>query len=183
MYIYRLDIGSLRKYSSGIYPVQDMTAKHKNRSICNSIRKLNNMKIHRETDYAELKNGYEFVPASFSLDDERVTKYLDAVEDQNVIYKELGIVPPMAVAALAMAAISSSLTLPGGTVHISQNLEFCNAARIGETLTSYAKINRKLARGKFHMITIGISVLNQNKVPVQAGEICFILPPSAAEGK
>ena len=141
------------------------------------------MEAHRTIDYEKLTTGYEFAPASLRLDNERVTKYLHAIEDQNYIYKEEGVVPPMSIAALAMAAMSLSMNLPGGAVHISQNLEFNNAARIGETLTSYARVVRKLARGKFHMVTIGISVLNQHQVTVLAGETCFMLPPSMTEGK
>jgi acyl dehydratase len=132
-------------------------------------------------EYEGLTAGYEFAPASFHLDGERVMKYLNSVEDHNSIYGEQQIIPPMAMAALAMAAMSSGLALPPGAIHVSQNLEFIKAARIGERLTSYARVNRKLERGKFHLLTIGINVLNQHKATVLSGETGFILPLAAAE--
>ncbi len=137
----------------------------------------------QKIEYEKLTAGYEFVPASFRLDSERVMKYLNTVEDRNRIYEEHQIIPPMAMAALAMAAMSSGLTLPPGAIHVSQNLEFIDVVRIGEKLTSYTRVNRKMERGKFHMLTIGINVLNQQKATVLSGETSFILPLAATEEK
>lgn len=134
-------------------------------------------------EYEKLPAGYEFAPASFRLDSERVRAYLNAVEDHNGIYEEHKIIPPMATAALAMAAMSSGLALPPGAIHVSQNLEFINVVRIGERLTSYARVNRKVARGKFHMLTININVLNQRNETVLSGETSFILPLAGMEQK
>lgn len=127
-------------------------------------------------EYEKLTAGDEFAPATFRLDKERVMAYLDAVEDNNIIYEEHQVIPPMAVAALAMAAMASGLALPPGAIHVSQNLEFVTAARIGEELTSHARVSRKVARGKFHMLTLGINVLNQHQATVLAGETGFVLP-------
>ncbi len=129
-------------------------------------------------EYEKLTAGYEFVPTSFKLDSRMVMAYLKAVEDNNRIYKEDKIAPPMAIAALAMAALSSGLDLPPGAIHVSQELEFINTAHIDEMLTSYARVNRKVERGKFHMLSIGIHVENQKKTTVITGETSFILPLS-----
>jgi len=134
--------------------------------------------IQQKVEYDKLVNGYEFAPASFKLDTETAGVYLKAVEDNNHIYKEDKIAPPMAIAALAMAAMSTGLTLPLGAIHVSQELEFINIINIDEMLTSYAKVNRKVERGKFHMLTIGINVENQKKTTVMSGETSFILPLS-----
>jgi acyl dehydratase len=133
-------------------------------------------------EYQELAAGYEFQPARFKLDSEKVKKYLDAVEDASGVYEERRIVPPMAAAALAMAALSSALVLPPGTVHVSQELEFTGPAAVGETLTSRARVERKVARGKFHMLTIGIKVTSEKQAVVLSGETGFILP-LPVEGK
>ncbi len=150
----------------------------KERERAEAMREMAQQKV----EYEKLASGYEFAPASFRIDNERVKAFLDAVDDRNRIYEEYEIIPPMAVAALAMTAMSSGLTLPPGAIHVSQNLEFINAVGIGEKLTSHARVNRKVERGKFHMLTIGINVLNQRKETVLSGETGFILP-LAAEGK
>ncbi len=130
----------------------------------------------QRVEYEKLVTGYEFTPASFKLDSEKVAAYLKAVEDSSPIYKEKGIVPPMAIAALAMASLSEGLVLPPGAIHVSQDLEFVSTVNINEPLTSYARVVRKIERGKFHMLTIGVKVLNQNKATAITGEIGFILP-------
>jgi len=138
---------------------------------------------HSKIEYEKLTTGYEFPPSGFTLDSTVVEAYLKAVEDNNPLYAENRIVPPMAVVALAMAAMSQSLLLPPGTVHVSQELGFNRTVNIGETLTSYASVNRKVARGKFHMLSIGIKVENQKQETVITGETGFILPFDAAEQK
>jgi acyl dehydratase len=134
-------------------------------------------------DYAKLTTGYEFAPADFRLDGEKIAAYLDAVEDRNGVYGEQRMVPPMAIAALAMTAMSSGLAFPEGSVHVSQNLEFHRAVGVGEELTSHARVVRKVERGKFHILTIGINVVDRQQATVLAGETGFILPLPAAEGK
>lgn len=131
-----------------------------------------------KVEYEKLTTGYEFPPANFRLDGKMVSAYLKAVEDTSGIYQGTDSVPPMAIAALAMAAMSEGLVLPPGAIHVSQELEFTNIAKIDEPLTSYARVNRKIERGKFHMLAIGINVINQKKETVVAGETSFILPLS-----
>mgnify|MGYP005854978053 CR=1 FL=1 len=130
----------------------------------------------QKVDYANLIPGYEFAPASFTLDSERVRAYLKAVQDSTDIYEEDRIVPPMAISALAMTAMAQGLVLPPGAIHVSQELKFVDTVKQGETLTSHARVSRKVERGKFHMLAISINVLNQKKTPVLTGETSFILP-------
>jgi len=125
--------------------------------------------------YENLTTGFSFTPSTFKMDAETAALYLKATDDHNPEY-EGKLVPPMAIAALAMKSMAEKFDLLPGTVHVSQQLEFLNTASIDETLTSYASVARKVARGKFHMLTIGIKVLNQQQETVITGEIGFILP-------
>lgn len=137
----------------------------------------------QEIDYGELTTGYEFAPVDFRPDVEMVTAYLSAIEGDKSIYDKDKIVPPMAIAALAMAAMSQGLVLPPGTVHVSQELQFGDTVKIDETLTSYARVNRKVERGKFNMLTVGINVQKESKVTVLTSETGFILPAVPTEKK
>lgn len=132
----------------------------------------------QKTDYGELITGYEFTPVGFRPDGEMVTAYLSAIEGDKRIYEEDKLVPPMAIAALAMAAMAAGMSLPPGTIHVSQEFQFLSTVSINEALTSYARVNRKIERGKFHMLTVGINVLNQKQITVMTGETSFILPLS-----
>ena len=135
-----------------------------------------NKVTQQQVEYSKLNAGYEFEPARFRLSKEAVVGYLDAVEGNRSIYEKDNIVPPMAIAALAMTAMAAGMSMPPGVIHVSQDLQFLSSVRFSETITSYAKVTKKTERGKFHMLTIGINVLNNTNIPALTGETSFILP-------
>lgn len=132
----------------------------------------------QKIDYEKLITGYEFEPSRFRIDGDSMQKYLGAVDGEKSIYEKDNIVPPMSIAALAMTAMAEGLSMPPGAVHVSQDIQFLNTVRIDEELTSYARVNRIVKRGKIHMLSIGINVVDANDAPVLAGETSFILPVS-----
>ena len=127
-------------------------------------------------DYREISTGYEFQPAEIRLSNESIAAYLDAVEGNKSMYEQTGAVPPMAISAQAMTAMADGLSFPPGAVHVSQELQFLERASVGEALTSYAKVIRKVERGKFNMLTVGIRIVNSKQTTVLTGEIGIILP-------
>ena len=127
-------------------------------------------------EYSQLEVGYEFSPGSYKLDSSIVATYLKAVEDTSRLYQDTKLVPPMAIAAYALAALSQSICLPPGTIHVSQEFEFIDMVSVNDRLTSYAKVSRKQSRGKFHLLAIDLNVFNQRQKAVLAGKTSFILP-------
>ena len=127
-------------------------------------------------EYQDLKAGQEFPPAAFQVDSTTVDDYLKAVEEDNAIYKNTGLVPPMAVAALALKSLISAISMPPGTIHVSQEFEFIDTVNTQDTLTSHAGVSRVQERGKLHLISVDINVSNQEQKPVLAGKTSFILP-------
>ena len=128
--------------------------------------------------YLDLKAGQEFPAAAFQVDSTTASDYLKAVEEENVIYQNTELVPPMAVAALALKALINAISMPPGTIHVSQEFEFMAAVSAQDTLTSRATVSRIQERGKLHLINVDVSVLNQENQPVLAGKTGFILPVS-----
>jgi acyl dehydratase len=135
----------------------------------------------KKIDFDGLSKGYTFRPARLQLDDKSVSAYLDAVEGDRTIYKETGTVPPMAIAALAMTAMAEGLSMPPGAIHVSQELRFIKPVLAGENLTSHARVNRKIQRGRINMLSIGIDVRDDNNTSVLTGETSFILPLAEEE--
>ena len=82
----------------------------------------------------------------------------------------------MAVAALSLKALIDAISMPPGTVHVSQEFEFLANVKTGDTLTSRAVVSRVQERGKLHLINVDTSVLNQESKPVLKGKTGFILP-------
>jgi acyl dehydratase len=129
-----------------------------------------------KTGYQDLKEGQEFPPAAFQVDSTTVADYLKAVEENHSLYENTGLVPPMAVAALSLKALISAISMPPGTVHVSQEFEFMANVKTGDTLTGHARVSRVQERGKLHLINVDTSVLNQESKPVLRGKTGFILP-------
>ncbi|HEY50324.1 MAG TPA: MaoC family dehydratase [Dehalococcoidia bacterium] len=134
------------------------------------------MAADKDIAYQNLKAGQEFPPAAFQVDSATVSDYLKAVEENSVIYRGTGIVPPMAVAALALKALINAISMPPGTIHVSQEFEFMATVNTQDILTGRARVSRVQERGKLHLMTVDIDVANQKQESVLAGKTGFILP-------
>ena len=121
--------------------------------------------------YEELVPGYEFPYASYELSAPLVSKYLKAVGSSAD-----GFVPPLAITAHAMAAMAGALSLPAGSIHASQELEFFKLVPIGATIECRAKVAQKLTRGKVRLLVLELNVLDQNGERVQSGKTTIVLP-------
>ena len=130
----------------------------------------------QKIEYHQLEAGYEFKPVSYHLDAAMAADYLKAVGETSDLYRKTGLVPPMAVAAYAMAALFESLLLPPGTIHVSQELDFADTVKVGDTITCQASVFRKQDRGGLHLMTVSLGVFSQNRKKVLAGKTSLVLP-------
>ncbi len=130
----------------------------------------------QKVEYQQLEAGYEFRPVSYQLDNAMVASYLKAVGETNSLYQDTGLIPPTAVAAYAMAALSDSILLPPGTIHVSQELDFLDTVKVGDKITCQASVLRKHDRRGLHLMTVSLGVVNQNQKKILAGKTSFVLP-------
>jgi len=135
----------------------------------------------QKVEYSQLEAGSEFPPSSYKLDSTMIANYLKAVDETSELYQDTSLVPPMAIAAHAMAALSEGICLPPGTIHVSQEFEFLDTASIDDTFTSYARVGKKQSRGKFNLLVVDLSVGNQDMKKVLTGKTSFILPEYSEE--
>ncbi len=135
----------------------------------------------QKIEYDQLETGYQFPTSSYKLDNSIVATYLKAVGETSSLYQDTGLVPPMAIAAQAMSALSRNIDLTPGAIHVSQEFEFLDAVTISDTLISYARVSRKQGRGKFHLLTVNLSVFNQRQKAVLTGKTSFILSEYGGE--
>ena len=134
------------------------------------------MTKQQKLEYHQIEVGHEFPPTSYKLDSSMVSTYLKAVEETSRLFQDTELVPPMAIAAYAMAALSEGISLPPGAIHITQEIEFMDAVSVRDTITCHARVSRKQNRGKLHLMTIDLDVFNQNQKAVLAGKVGFVLP-------
>jgi len=134
------------------------------------------MNQQAKTEYYQLSAGFEFPPQTYCLDSSAVALYLDAVKENNSLFRSGKLVPPMAVTAFAMSSLSQAITMPSGTIHVSQELEFLKVVEVGDSITCHSKITRKVERGGLRLMNVDISVANQNQETVLTGRVGFVLP-------
>ena len=123
--------------------------------------------------YKELIPGYKFPPAIYELSASLVSKYLKAVDSAGD-----GFVPPLAITACAIAAMTKSTPLPPGTIaiHASQELEFFKLVPIGTTIECHIGVAQKIGRGKMSMLILEIEVFDKGKEKVQSGRATIAVP-------
>ena len=123
--------------------------------------------------YEELTSGYKFAPATYELSAPFVSKYLRAVDGSGD-----GFVPPLAITACAIAAMTKTIPLPAGTIaiHASQELEFLRTVPVGATIDCHIGVAQKIARGKMSMLILDLEIFDKDKEKVQAGRATIALP-------
>jgi len=124
-------------------------------------------------NYEKLIPGYKFPPATYELSASLVSKYLKAVDSAGD-----GFVPPLAITACAIAAMTGSFSLPSDTIviHASQELEFFKLVPIGTTIDCHIGVVQKITRGKMGMLILEFEVLDKGKKKVQSGRATIALP-------
>lgn len=127
-------------------------------------------------EYSQLSVGFEFPSQSYTMEDGLVSLYLDATADSSKLIRSAKLVPPMAVTAFAMNALSQSVALPSGTIHVTQELDFVKTVTLGDTIVCHSKVSRKVDRGGMHLMNIDLTVTNQSAETVLTGKVGFILP-------
>jgi hypothetical protein len=127
----------------------------------------------KATSYEELTPGYKFRPATYELSASFVSKYLQAVDEAADEF-----VPPLAIAACAIATMTKSIPLPpdGVAIHASQELEFFKPVPIGATIECHIGVAQKIARGKMSMLALELEVFDEGKEKVQSGRATVALP-------
>lgn len=129
-----------------------------------------------EVNYRDLQPGYESPPATYRIDASTLEAFLSVVGEESSIYDNSNLVPPMAVIAFAMAALFESMSLPRGSIHVSQEMEFVNIVRTGDAITSSARVIRNHKKGSMHLLTIELKALDSTERPVLTGKTTFVLP-------
>ena len=126
--------------------------------------------------FDQLEAEYEFPASSYVLDSTIVSTYIKAVGETSNLYQDQALVPPMAIAACALTALSENIALVPGTIHVSQELDFMGSLHVGDTVTSRARVSRKQQRGAMRVLNIDLDICDPAGRTVLKGKTSFILP-------
>ena len=134
------------------------------------------MPDNNSVDYANIEPGYIISSASYTFSAEDVEAYLAATGDDGALTRDANTIPPMAVAALSMGAINDDISFPDGAVHVSQQMEFRGAVKVGESVVCTSTVLARRRRGSFNMLTLGIEVKNDMGAVLYYGRTTVLLP-------
>jgi acyl dehydratase len=126
-------------------------------------------------DYSALVTGQTVSRQVSVLDVETVSRYVAAVDDGSSIAGS-EFVPPMAVAALSVRGVVNDLRIPGGTLHLGQEIEFVDPVRVGETITCVAELSQNSLRGGSRILVVGLSVTADGGRTVMTGKSTIAVP-------
>ena len=129
-------------------------------------------------DYSKLETGQELSSQSLTLDAKAVEEYTAAVSDTSSPVASDGspLVPPMAIAALALSAVINTLQIPGGTIHASQELGFGAAAPVGATLDCRATLAQNSVRRGWRFLVVNMEATSEGGDIVMEGKSTIMLP-------
>lgn len=99
----------------------------------------------------DLEAGHSFAVTSFVVSPGQARAYRDATSDtQATAYAAAGdAVPPLAMAALALGALLREVTLPPGSLHASESVEFHAPIREGSSVECRARLAQRSVRAGY----------------------------------
>jgi hypothetical protein len=133
--------------------------------------------------FHQLTPGYRFPPVRYQLNRDMVIEYLQAVRGHQVNSDKLLVadgreaVPPTAAGVLGMRKLLSLISLPEGSLHISQEFEFKGVMGMGDLVTCQATVMRKQERGPIRLLTIDILISNEAGCDMVTGRLIISVPP------
>ena len=103
--------------------------------------------------------GRAFPPTSLDLSKGAIIRLLDSLEA--TLSEDVGgdeLVPPSALASLALGALLTRVTLPAGTLHASQEILMERAVPIGAKAVCEAGVSAVSSRGSMTFVTLNFTV-------------------------
>ena len=94
-------------------------------------------------DLSTLTPGQTLVDQELTLSAEASAAYRGAVADANSFYDERRFVPPVALAALAFAAVMDAVKLPAGAVHARTGAGVLIGRRAGRIAVAHGQRRRQ----------------------------------------
>lgn len=140
-----------------------------------------NEKVLMAIDYSSLVVGYVFSRRRYSVPRDTVNRYLEAVQDSSSRSSEDSpstnyLAPPMCVAALSLKGVVQDLQIPGGTLHISQDMRFTKPVPIDMSLTCTATLQQNSTRGDWRVIMVEMEVTDTMKDIVLKSRSSIMIP-------
>jgi 3-hydroxybutyryl-CoA dehydratase len=128
--------------------------------------------------FSDLTPGYTFPSTVLALDAQTIERYLRATQDDHAVYWRDGavhLVPPLAVAALALRGIAQEVALAPGSLHTGQELLFRRLVTVGERLTAQAHVTASSRRRGFVALAIDLAATDHSGESALLGSLTLMV--------
>jgi len=102
----------------------------------------------------DLPTGHKFAPINIELSSRDVMLYLESVQDDRFSSDLPGWVPPTSLAAYALGSILNEISLPGGSLHASQEISLSRGVMNDEVVTFNATLVQNSIRKNWRFLSI-----------------------------
>lgn len=126
-----------------------------------------------------LTRGQPLPPFTLQIDQAEVEAYLDATGEPAERWR--GLVPPLAIGALALGALLDEIAPPPGLVHTNQEFDFTAAVPVGAMLRGQFTVDQRAIRRGTMFTTFGVTILEGGRTAV-TGSATVVLAIGEGEG-
>jgi len=123
--------------------------------------------METDTDLSSLRPGQKLAEEELVVSQEAADAYQTAVGEAMAPYHKGRVVPPLAVAALAMGTAMRSLALPAGAVHTAQELAFMGAVTPGVPIRCATAVAQNNVRRGLRFLVVQLSVTQKDQVVLE----------------
>ena len=114
------------------------------------------------TDFAA---GHVFEPVRFTITAADARAYRTAVNDR---LPSSGLVPPLAVAAIALGKLLEQVGLPPGSLHASESLTFAGVVTEGSEIECSTRLSQRSVRGGWVVSVLDTDIASGGATAVSA---------------
>jgi len=126
--------------------------------------------------------GAELNLGVWTVTEDKVRRYLNAVGDEHPDYFDLSMAPPLALSAWSLGALLEQLALPPGAIHSLQELETVRGVRFDEKIHASAQVTAPRQRGNMKFLSVGYTLTDSSGQQVQCGKSTVLVVDSGKEG-
>ena len=102
---------------------------------------------------------------AWTVNEEFVAAYLEAVGDESPAYFQHRLAPPLALAARGLGGLLEKLELPPGAIHSIQEIETKQPIPFGAQVAAQAVVGPARRRGDMELLAVGLSLQGRNGAP------------------
>ena len=111
-----------------------------------------------------LTRGQPLPPFTLQIEQPEVDAYLDATGEPQERWR--GVVPPLAIGALALGALLEEIAPPPGLVHTTQEFDFTTAIPVGTLLRGQFTVDQRATRRGTMFTTFGVTIVDDGRTAV-----------------